>query len=91
MVERWPANLSPEHDLLNPGLLDPGPQDAGGRHTIFVVATPEIYTNGMHGVARRRVMAWTEQDGFRDVTVLFPKFVRKKVNFILEKRNGIGR
>jgi len=69
----------PEHDLLNPGFLDPSPQDAGGRHMVFVVATPGIYTNGMHGVARRRVVAWTEQDGFRDVTVLFPKFVRKKV------------
>ena len=69
----------PEHDHLSPGFLDPSPDDAGGRRMVFVVATPGIYTNGMHGVARRRVMAWTEQDGFQDVTVLFPKFVRGKV------------
>lgn len=78
-------NFCPEHDLLNSGFLDPTPQDAGGRHMVFVVATPGIYTNGMHGVARRRVMAWTEQDGFRDVTVLFPKFVQNTVIASLKK------
>ena len=77
-------SFRPEHDLLN-SVLDSTPQDAGGRHMVFVVATAGIYTNGMHGVARQRVMAWTEQDGFRDVTVLFPKFVRKMVISSLKK------
>jgi hypothetical protein len=78
-------NFRFEHDFLNSGFLDPSPQDAGGEPMVFVVATRGIYTNGMHGVARRRVMAWTEQDGFRDVTVLFPKFVRERVISSLKK------
>jgi hypothetical protein len=82
-------NFRFERDFLNSDFLDPTPQDAGGGHMVFVVATPGIYTNGMHGVARRRVMAWTEQDGFRDVTVLFPEFVRKRVISSLKKEMAL--
>ena len=56
---------------------------------VFVVATPGVYTNGMHGVAMRRVMAWSELDGFHDVTALFPDFVRKKVISSLKKEMAL--
>lgn len=82
-------NFRFEHDILNSGFLDPTPQDAGGKRMVFVVATPGVYTNGMHGVAMRRVMAWSELDGFHDVTALFPDFVRKKVISSLKKEMAL--
>lgn len=78
-----------EHDFLNSGFLDPTPQDAGGKRMVFVVAIPGVYTNGMHGVAMRRVMAWSELDGFHDVTALLPNFVRKNVISSLKKEMAL--
>lgn len=82
-------NFRFEHDFLNSGFLDPTPQDAGGKRMVFVVATPGAYTNGMHGVAMRRVMAWSELDGFHDVTGLFPNFVRTKIISSLKKEMAL--
>jgi hypothetical protein len=37
----------------------------------------------------RRVMAWSELDGFHDVTALFPNFVRTKIISSLKKEMAL--
>ena len=67
----------PEMDMLESQYSDLNLGDDGNGHTVFVVVSPGIYTNGEHGVGRLRLYVWTQQGGFKEATSRFPKYVRQ--------------
>jgi hypothetical protein len=78
-LDHGKLEFRPDVDVLESGYSDLSPQDAGRGRLVFVAAQSAIFTDGMHGVRRPRVYAWTEHNGFKEVTTQFPGFVRERV------------